>query len=156
MSDIEETIDIDVNDIIEYQLCYYDVLKYAIKHDENFIKYDTDENYKMKLFSLSVSNFLAIQSGTNFRYGLSNLEKIKNIKTCLICNKDFKDTDVCRTPNCQHLFHATCICSLENKETGELKCPICKTLIEDYYLPYNKFTPEILQKIEKKYSSNLF
>ncbi len=49
---------------------------------------------------------------------------------CLICNKYFNKHDLCRIPDCEHLFHAKCICGLQNPGDS-LVCPICGTLITD-------------------------
>lgn len=40
---------------------------------------------------------------------------------CNVCNKKFKKYDICRKLDiydCEHLFHASCICKLTN-------CPVC-------------------------------
>lgn len=73
--------------------------------------------------------YISTTGGFNFRY---DPEKTTHPdKSCLICEKDFQKFDLCRTPDCEHLFHAVCICSLEDKVTNELYCPICQTKIED-------------------------
>jgi len=126
--------------LAEFQLCCYDVMKYIDIHESN---------YRMKILFEAFVQLVSIRSGMNFRYGLTNIEKYKDVKKCLICNKNFENIDVCRTPSCEHLFHATCICSLENKETKELKCPICKTNIDDYLLPFDKFNPDFYDNNSK-------
>lgn len=113
-----------IRDLLEFGLSYLDELKENNKEYDIYL--ENNKEYHMKIIYNSLIRFIGIKSKINFRYGLSSAITTKLAETCLICKEDFKDIDVCRTPSCEHLFHSICICSLENKETGELKCPICE------------------------------
>lgn len=69
----------------------------------------------MNILMSSLTSQLAISGEINFRY--TGLEFQKK---CLICNQNFKKDQICRTPTCEHLFHAKCICGLikETKKRG--------------------------------------
>lgn len=112
----------DIKTLLELSLCYFDEMKQLNKNEDITIY---DKKYYMKALFNAIVRHTAIKNNINFRYGLSRYK----IKICLICNKKFDDLDVCRVPKCEHLFHAECICSLENKDINELKCPICKCLL---------------------------
>jgi len=116
-----------IKTLAELNLCYIEEMMESAKYGND--PYPYDEKYYMKILGNSIIRYIGIKSKINFRYGLTQSKQIKEITICLICNKEFKDIEICRTPSCKHLFHATCICSLENKETKELKCPICEQLI---------------------------
>jgi len=114
----------EIRDKAEFVLCYLDEIKRL--DDSEFDEYLKDsKKHNIKALGAAFINYTKMKAGINFRYGLSKCK----IKTCLICNKDFTDLDICRTPSCEHLFHSVCICNLEDKNTKELKCPICNYVV---------------------------
>lgn len=106
----------------EIYLCYLDEMK---RSNDTYDIFPDNKIFHIKALGDALINYTGMKAGINFRYGLSNY----TIETCLICNRDFTDLDVCRTPSCEHLFHSVCICNLEDKNTKELKCPICNAII---------------------------
>ena len=112
-------------DISELLLCLSDNIK-----DMNIDQLEEQsDTLLLKLLASSIMEYVGIKSDINFRYQRD--KDFNQIKICKICNKYFQEDDICRTPDCNHLFHAKCICSLESE--GKIFCPICDTLIPSKY-----------------------
>lgn len=113
----------------EFFRCAHEVLQ--AKKDQ-IVEAENDKEMTKQIFSgflETVCRYISTTGGFNFRYDPENTNHPD--KSCFICKKEFQKFDLCRTPDCEHLFHAVCICGLEDKATGELYCPICNTKIED-------------------------
>ena len=54
-------------------------------------------------------------------------EKLKKFDTCLICLDEFKEENIIRKINCDHIFHKECIDSWLLNES--YKCPLCRNSV---------------------------
>ena len=82
------------------------------------------------LFFSALTNYMGVRGGIKFRWDSEKRNPKYGIVWCFICRERFRQDDLCREPDCEHVFHAKCICALERKDSL-LHCPFCNTPIVD-------------------------
>ena len=130
-----EQISTDIDDLINNEI--YDLINGYRTVDEIAYVYNPSEAAYIMLVNTTSHNVHIrenIYKKPCKRIYLKNLGsyyRIKNCdkkKTCSICLQDFKEREMYRKLNCEHVFHKKCI---DNwlYDFEKKSCPLCRTTI---------------------------
>lgn len=79
-----------------------------------------------------MANLVSQRLGINFRYTTS--QHGAATAPCFLCQQPFREGDLCRAPDCAHLYHARCI-------VPHPCCPQCQAPIRSRLSPFRNDTP---------------